>query len=246
MTRDDPAIFDTDAWWGHEARHLRALRHLVEPRMRYFGSKVTWHGKQVVDLGCGGGFMAEAITRCGARVIGVDPSPRALEAARRHAAALALSIDYRLGWGEDLPVDTASADVVVCTDVLEHVGDLPRVVAEVARALRPGGAFLFDTINRGWLATLVVVVMGERILRMLPRGTHDPQKFIRPSHLAQLLGEEGMVMEEVVGFGPRGLTGKMEVTFGTLPTTAVMYMGHAQRAEVDRAPRSFSRPSRLR
>ena len=122
-----------------------------------------------------------------------------------------------------------SMDYVVCVDVLEHVADLGQVINEVRRVLRPGGMFLFDTINRTWLASLVVVFFGERIFRILPAGTHDPAKFIEPAKLATLLKARGFTVSDFTGLGPRGLNSKLDFVFGALPSTMIMYMGHATR-----------------
>ena len=124
----------------------------------------------VLDLGCAGGFMAEALATRGATVTGIDPAAQAINAARAHAAEAGLEIQYDVGVGEELPYDDAAFDVVVCVDVLEHVEDLTKVLAEVARVLKPGGLFLFDTINRNRLSRFVTITVAEDILRLLPQG----------------------------------------------------------------------------
>ncbi|MFW5680807.1 MAG: bifunctional 2-polyprenyl-6-hydroxyphenol methylase/3-demethylubiquinol 3-O-methyltransferase UbiG, partial [Pseudomonadota bacterium] len=188
-----------------------------------------WHDKAVLDLGCGGGFMAEAMAEKGARVTGVDPAKSALEAARRHAAQAGLSIDYVEGVGEDLPLPDEAFDLVVSCDSLEHVRDLEQVLDEVVRVLKPGGLFLFDTINRNPLASFVVVTMGERVLRLLPEGTHDPALFIRPADLRRLLERRGLVVGRFAGLGPTGLSRRLDPTFGLVPFTAVNYLGSARK-----------------
>lgn len=230
MREHDISIYETHAasWWDGSTPWMRQLGKLVPARFSYFDRVLDdWRGKEVLDLGCGGGFMAEGLAGRGASVTGVDPSGRSLEAARRHAAADGLAIDYRHGFGEDIPLDAGSVDVVVCVDTLEHVDDLARVVAEVRRVLKPGGLFLFDTINRTALASIVVVGMAERVLGLLPRGTHEPDKFIKPAELRRLLISSGFRAPSIAGFGPRGLDRQLDFRFGWLPTTAVMYIGHA-------------------
>ena len=229
MKRNDLSIYDTyaDHWWDGSQRWLRTLQNLVPARLKHFDRVANWPGKNVLDLGCGGGFMSEALALRGANVIGVDPAEKAIAIAQRHAAPRKLSIRYLHGTGEMLPVSDGSMDYVVCVDVLEHVADLDRVIGEIGRALRPGGMFLFDTINRTWLATLVVVVLGERIFRILPAGTHDPAKFVKPAELAAKLTARGFTVSDFVGLGPRGLDSKLDFMFGTLPSTSIMYMGHA-------------------
>ncbi len=228
--RNDLSIYRTYApnWWDGSQRFLRLLHNLVPPRLAYFDTIVgTWRGKTVLDLGCGGGFMAEAIARKGAAVIGIDPSEDAIRVAQAHAESEGLKIDYEVGSGESIAVADACVDCVVCVDVLEHVADLDRVLDEVQRVLKPGGVFLFDTINRTALAALVIVHLGEMIFRLLPRGTHDPAKFIRPSELRLKLQERGLAAGPFVGLGPRGLNRRLDFTFGRLPSVQIMYMGHA-------------------
>lgn len=169
--------------------------------------------------------MAEALARRGATVIGVDPSEPAIAAARAHARAEGLAIDYRVG--EAIPVPDSSVDCVVCVDVLEHVADLDRVLDEIARVLKPRALFLFDTINRTPLASLILVHLGESSLGPLPRGTHDPAKFIKPAELGSKLAQRGFDVGPMVGLGPRGLDRRLDFTFGRLPSVQIMYMGHA-------------------
>ena len=167
--RNDLSIYRTYApsWWDGSQRFLRLLHNLVPARLKHFDAVVgTWRGKTVLDLGCGGGFMSEALARKGARVIGVDPSEAAIRAAQDHAEKQALDIDYKAGSGESLPLADHCVDCVVCVDVLEHVADLDRVLDEVQRVLKPGGVFLFDTINRTPLAALVIVHLGETVFRL--------------------------------------------------------------------------------
>ncbi len=229
--RNDLSIYATHAesWWTGETRWLRLLQNMVPARLAYFTPIVgDWRGKSVLDLGCGGGFMSEALAQRGATVIGVDPSQPAITIARKHAEATGLSIDYRIGTGESLPVTEGSADIVLCVDVLEHVRDLDTVLDEVRRVLKPGGLFLFDTINRTWLASLVVVTFGESLLRLLPRGTHDPALFITPEELRNRLEQRQFAVAPFAGFGPRGLNRRFDLTFGALPTTMITYIGHAR------------------
>jgi 2-polyprenyl-6-hydroxyphenyl methylase / 3-demethylubiquinone-9 3-methyltransferase len=228
---NDLSIYRTYAanWWDGSQRFLRLLHNIVPARMRHFSTLVTdWRDKTVLDLGCGGGFMAEALARAGARVVGVDPSAPAVEAAQEHARAEGLSIDYRVGSGERIPVEDASADCVVCVDVLEHVDSVDRVLDEIRRVLKPNGIFLFDTINRTPLATLVIVHFGETILGLLPRGTHDPAKFIRPAELQEKLTARGFDVGPLIGLAPVGINRRLDFTFGRFPSVQIMYMGHAR------------------
>jgi 2-polyprenyl-6-hydroxyphenyl methylase/3-demethylubiquinone-9 3-methyltransferase len=244
--RNDLSIYDrfADVWWEGSPRWLRTLHALVPARLAHFDPIVgDWRGRRVLDLGSGGGFMAEAMARRGARVTGVDPSAPAIAAARRHAEAGGLAIDYRVGTGEAIPLTDGAVDIVVCVDVLEHVEDAARVLAEVARVLAPGGLFLFDTIDRNPLAAFVMVTLGETVLRLVPRGTHDPARFIRPAELRRLARDAGLMPGPFRGFGPRGLARGLgrgpDLAFGPWPTTAVQYLGSARKAATGGAGPAF-------
>ena len=231
--RNDLTIYDTyaDKWWSDDIRWVRTLKNLVPGRLKHFDRLIDWQGKDVLDLGCAGGFMAEAMAKRGANVTGIDPASDAISAARQHAKAEGLRIGYDVGVGEALPYDSASFDAVVCVDVLEHVTDLQKVLQEVARCLRPGGLFLFDTINRNPIARLATITVAEDILRLLPRGTHDPAMFIKPRELRSAMQVAGLEPGRFTGLGPRGINARFDLTFGPLPLTAILYMGHARKPE---------------
>jgi 2-polyprenyl-6-hydroxyphenyl methylase/3-demethylubiquinone-9 3-methyltransferase len=225
------SLYDSGDWWGDSVRGLRQLRKLVPARFAYFdGVMADWRARDVLDLGCGGGFMAETLAQRGATVVGIDPCAPAIAAAISHARVMGLPIDYRVGWGESLPLASGSLDVIVCVDVLEHVDSLDTVLEEIRRVLKPGGLLLFDTINCTPLATFVMVTMAERVLRLLPRGTHDPRAFIAPEQLRTKLEALDFSVSPMVGFGPRGLDRDLDFTFGVLPTKAILYLGHARLA----------------
>jgi ubiquinone biosynthesis O-methyltransferase len=228
--RPAPTVYDRDAdhWWDGSRRWLRVLHNLVPARLAYFDRITSWPGQKVLDLGCGGGFMSEALASRGAQVTGVDVSRAAIAIARRHAASQQLAIRYLVGSGEALPLPSASVDCVVCVDVLEHVQSLDQVLDEIRRVLRPGGIFLFDTINRTRLAWFVLIVCGERILRLLPAGTHNLAQFITPRELDTELARRGFADRQFKGLGPRGLNRRLDITFGALPGKQIMYMGSAR------------------
>jgi 2-polyprenyl-6-hydroxyphenyl methylase/3-demethylubiquinone-9 3-methyltransferase len=231
--RNDLSIYDkaADRWWSEEVRWVRNLRNLVPGRLRWFDRHIDWRNRDVLDLGCAGGFMAEAMAARGANVTGIDPAADAVEAARRHARDSGMRIVYDVGHGEALPYAAAAFDAVVCVDVLEHVSDLSKVLAEVARVLRPGGLFLFDTINRNPIARLATITMAEDVLRLLPRGTHDPAMFIRPRELRAAMEGAGLQPGPMTGLGPTGVDRRLDLTFGPLPLTAILYMGLARKPD---------------
>jgi len=229
--RNDLTIYDNVAerWWSDEVRWVRTLRNMVPGRLSWFDQYIDWADLDVLDLGCAGGFMAEALAERGARVTGIDPAADAIDAARAHARAGGKRIAYDVGIGEALPYGDDSFDAVVCVDVLEHVSNLTLVLAEVSRVLRPGGLFLFDTINRNLLARLATVTVAEDILRLLPRGTHDPALFITPRELRAGLSGAGLVPGLFTGLGPRGIDRRGDLVFGRLPGTFIIYMGTARK-----------------
>ena len=234
--RNDLTIYDkmADHWWSDEVRWVRTLKNLVPGRLKWFDRHFDWSGKDVLDLGCAGGFMAEAMATRGARVVGIDPAADAVGVARRHSSSIGLTIQYDVGVGEALPYDSSGFDAVVCVDVLEHVADLNLVLAEVARYLRPGGLFLFDTINRNPIARLATITIAEDVLGLLPQGTHDPALFIKPRELRHAMQSAGLVPGPMTGLGPRGVNRRLDLTFGPLPLTAILYMGLAHKPEAHR------------
>lgn len=231
--RNNLAIYDDVAahWWSDDIRWVRTLKNMVPGRLGWFDTHIDWHGKDVLDLGCAGGFMAEALDDRGANVTGIDPAKDAIAAARQHAEAAGRTIAYDVGAGEALPYVDHSFDAVVCVDVLEHVQDLAQVIDEVSRVLRPGGMFLFDTINRNPISRLATITMAENVLKLLPKGTHDPEMFIKPAELRAQLERAGFTVGKMTGLGPRGLNAKGDFTFGRVPGTMIIYMGTARKPD---------------
>lgn len=231
--RNDLTIYDSFAanWWSDDVRWVRTLKNLVPGRLSWFDKHVSWQGAKVLDLGCAGGFMAEAMDARGATVTGIDPAADAIQAARAHAQETGRDIRYDVGEGEALPYPDASFDIVVCVDVLEHVRDLDQVIREILRVLKPGGMFLYDTINRNPVARLATITVAEDILRLLPKGTHDPAMFIKPSELKESMERAGLVPGSMTGLGPRGVNRRLDLTFGALPLTMILYMGVAHKPD---------------
>ncbi len=198
-----------DIWWNeHEV--LSLLRSAINPaRFGYFRRAlqdlhIDPAGKAVLDIGCGGGILAEEFARLGCRVTGVDPSESSLETARAHAGQSGLEIDYRRGVGEDLPFPDASFDLVYCCDVLEHVDDLDRVIAESARVLQPGGVYLYDTINRTPVSMLVMIKLLQdwQWSSFMPPRLHVWKKFIKPAELKPALARQGLEYRDLTGMKP--------------------------------------------
>ncbi|MEM6588841.1 MAG: bifunctional 2-polyprenyl-6-hydroxyphenol methylase/3-demethylubiquinol 3-O-methyltransferase UbiG [Pseudomonadota bacterium] len=229
--RNDLSIYDDVAkqWWSDDIKWVRTLKAMVPARLRWFDQYNNWVGQRVLDLGCAGGFMAEALHNSGAEVTGIDPAAEAISAARTHAIHEGYGIHYDVGVGEALPYEDASFDAVVCVDVLEHVSDLDRVLREVHRVLVPGGRFFFDTINRNIISRLAVITMAEDVLRLLPKGTHDPGMFIKPAELEAAMKRAGLLPGPTTGLGPTGINKRLDFTFGPLPLQTVIYMGVADK-----------------
>ena len=188
-----------DAWWDSEG--IIAPLHEINPtRVAYFCDVLgSLEGKRILELGCGGGLMAEEYARRGALVTGIDRSLPSLRVARRHASDGGLKIEYLGSLAERLPFPDAAFDAVVTADTLEHVESVEQVVAEAARLLKPGGRFVYDTINRTWKSRLLLVWLPQRIFRIAPPDTHDYQRFIKPEELQTLLTRYGLSNRETRG-----------------------------------------------
>jgi 2-polyprenyl-6-hydroxyphenyl methylase/3-demethylubiquinone-9 3-methyltransferase len=170
-------------WWDPEGP-LKPLHAINPVRLEFVAEHAPLAGRQVLDVGCGGGLLAEAMARRGARVLGLDLSAAALAVARAHADAAGLEVEYRHGSAEALAAALPGRfDIVTCMELLEHVPEPAAVVAACARLAHPGGQVFFSTINRNPKAYLLAVVTAEYLLGLLPRGTHDYARFIRPSEL---------------------------------------------------------------
>jgi len=197
----DNRIYDQDAamWWSEDG-HLALLRGMIGARLDY----LEWvldasidgalAGKDVLDVGCGGGLFAEALAGLGCRVTAIDPSAASIDEAVEHASRAGLDVRYVVGDGEGLPFDAGSFDVVTCCDVLEHVRDVAVVLSGCARVLRPGGLFLYDTINRTWLSKLLLIHLFQnwKPLAIMRPDAHAHELFIRPAEMAQMQRDAGI------------------------------------------------------
>ena len=173
-------------WWDPESE-FRPLHQINPLRLDWIDAKVGLAGKRVLDVGCGGGILADAMARRGAEVLGIDLASKPLKVAQLHAMEAATPrIEYREVAAEALATEMpASFDVVTCMEMLEHVPDPASTVAACAALARPGGWLVFSTINRNPKAFLFAIVGAEYVLNLLPKGTHEYARFIRPSELAQ-------------------------------------------------------------
>lgn len=186
-------------WWDPNSE-FRPLHDINPARLEWITRNASLPGAQVVDVGCGGGILSEGLAAAGATVTGIDLGEKALEVARLHLYESGRKVDYRHVSAEALAEESPGAfDAVTCLEMLEHVPDPASTVAACARLVKPGGSVFFSTINRNPKAYLLAVVGAEYVLGMLPKGTHDYAKFIKPSELARWAKESGLEPEEFVG-----------------------------------------------
>lgn len=218
------SVFDTFPWWDQGD----VLTQITPARFAYLREAADrLEGTRVLDLGCGGGLLAEPMAQAGARVAGVDISGSALRAASAHARQSRLEIDYLLSPAERLPLRDEAFDTVVAFDVLEHMENLPAAIGEIARVLRPGGRFIYDTMNRTLLCRLMVIWIGERLWKGgPPSGTHDWRRFIKPKELVGMLASNGIVNLQTRGFVPRGIDRRGRLRMGFSPYQGLSYVGY--------------------
>ncbi|HEX8011615.1 MAG TPA: bifunctional 2-polyprenyl-6-hydroxyphenol methylase/3-demethylubiquinol 3-O-methyltransferase UbiG [Casimicrobiaceae bacterium] len=218
MVNADPAElakFGTLAhcWWdpGSEFKTLHDINPL---RLDYIERRAGGlAGKRVLDVGCGGGILTESMARAGAKVTGIDLSDKALSVARLHQLESGVDVEYRLLGAEALASEApAGFDVVTCMELLEHVPDPASTVAACAKLTQPGGLAVFATINRNAKAYLFAVIGGEYVLRLLPRGTHDYARFLKPSELAAFARRASLEPDDLIGmtYNPLAKTYRLE------------------------------------
>jgi 2-polyprenyl-6-hydroxyphenyl methylase / 3-demethylubiquinone-9 3-methyltransferase len=198
--------------------------HLLNPvRAQYITARVPLAGKRVLDVGCGGGLLAEALAAAGATVTGIDLAPGMIEVARLHAAESGLSIDYRVAGAETLlGSGSGGFDVVTCMEMLEHVPEPAAMVATLAGLIRPGGALFVSTVNRNLRSFLLGIVAAEYLLRLIPRGTHEYERLIRPAELARWARAAGLTLRHLAGLELNPLTGRVTLTHNV----AVNYLAY--------------------
>jgi 2-polyprenyl-6-hydroxyphenyl methylase / 3-demethylubiquinone-9 3-methyltransferase len=206
---------------------FRPLHALNPARAQFVRERAQLADAQVLDVGCGGGLLAETLAGARAQVIAIDLSPAMIAVARAHAAERALVVDYRLTSAEALAAsDAGRFDVVTCMEMLEHVPDPAAMVATLAGLVRPGGQLFVSTVHRNLKSFLSAIVAAEYLLGLLPRGTHEFERFIRPAELARWARAAGLELREVAGLRYDPLT--QHVTLTRDPS--VNYLAHLTRA----------------
>jgi 2-polyprenyl-6-hydroxyphenyl methylase / 3-demethylubiquinone-9 3-methyltransferase len=186
-------------WWDPTSE-FRPLHEINPLRLEWINAQVPLAGKKIVDIGCGGGILAESMARKGADVTGIDLSEKALKVADLHSLESGVQVRYQLISAEELAAREAGEyDVVTCMEMLEHVPDPGAIVKACAALVKPGGHVFFSTINRNPKSYLFAVLGAEYILRLLPKGTHDYAKFITPAELAQHIRNAGMDLNKLKG-----------------------------------------------
>jgi 2-polyprenyl-6-hydroxyphenyl methylase/3-demethylubiquinone-9 3-methyltransferase len=210
-------------WWDAQGV-FKPLHQLNPLRLNYIDSRAQLAGKQVLDVGCGGGILSESMAQRGAQVTGIDLAEKSLQVAQLHALEAGVQLEYRCVSVEALAQEKPQAfDVVTCMEMLEHVPDPASVVRACAALVKPGGHVFFSTLNRNAKAYLMAVVGAEYMLNLLPKGTHDYSKFIKPSELAAWMRQSELELQHQTGVTYHPLNKQYALTVDT----SVNYMLHA-------------------
>jgi 2-polyprenyl-6-hydroxyphenyl methylase/3-demethylubiquinone-9 3-methyltransferase len=229
VNADDAELAKFDAvaarFWD-PAGEFRPL-HLLNPvRTDFIAQRHELKDRRVLDVGCGGGLLAESLAARGAHVSGIDLAPGMIEVARLHARARALTIDYRIAGAEELAAQIPGGfDIVTCMEMLEHVPNPMATVAALAALVRPGGSLFVSTINRNARSFLLAIVGAEYVLGLIPRGTHQYERLIRPSELAHWARAAQLGVREFAGIRFNPLTARVSLS----DDVAVNYLAHLQR-----------------
>jgi len=211
MTNADPIELEkfsqlAHKWWDPNSE-FKPLHDINPLRLGYIDRHAGLSGKAVLDVGCGGGILSESMASLGAIVTGIDLSDKALQVAKLHLLESNNKVSYRKISVEDLATEQrAYYDVVTCLEMLEHVPDPRSVISACAKLVKPGGWVFFSTLNRNPKSYLFAVIGAEYVLNLLPRGTHDYAKFIKPSELAQSCRNAGLTLVELIGMSYNPLT----------------------------------------
>ena len=206
----DNAFYDDlgDLWWDREGP-MSPLHEMTPVRLVYFDQIFTrlWgtenrHWHRLIDVGCGGGILTEALASRGYQITGLDISQGPLQAGKRHAAASALKVVYGRSSAYHLAIRTQCVDGLIASDLFEHLYDFPRAVSEMARVLKAGGVLAFDTVNRTWLSFLGGIWVAQKWLHLIPPHTHDWRMFITPEELKKVFSNSGLEVREIQGLSP--------------------------------------------
>ncbi|MDB5809144.1 MAG: bifunctional 3-demethylubiquinone 3-O-methyltransferase/2-octaprenyl-6-hydroxy phenol methylase [Betaproteobacteria bacterium] len=209
-------------WWD-PASDFKPLHDINPLRLDFIDRAAALAGKTVLDVGCGGGILAESMAQRGARVTGIDLSDQALKVAQLHTLESGVALDYERASAEDFAdIKPGHFDVVTCMELLEHVPDPASTIRACATLAKPGGHLFFSTINRNLKSYLFAVIGAEYVLRLLPRGTHRYEKFVKPSELAACCRQSGLDVRNVIGMTYNPLTGR----YALGADTAVNYLMH--------------------
>ncbi|MGM0704019.1 MAG: bifunctional 2-polyprenyl-6-hydroxyphenol methylase/3-demethylubiquinol 3-O-methyltransferase UbiG [Pseudomonadota bacterium] len=215
-------------WWDPESE-FKPLHDINPLRLDFIDARCGLAGRQVIDVGCGGGLLAEAMAHRGASVTGIDMGEAPLGVARLHARQSEVNVDYRLASAETMAeTRPGEFDVVTCLEMLEHVPDPASVIRACATLVKPGGHVFFSTLNRNPKAYALAILGAEYLLRMLPRGTHDYAKFIRPSELAEWCREAELDVREQSGLVYNPLTRRYRLSASDV---SVNYLMHCRREQ---------------
>ena len=201
--------------------------HLLNPvRARFVADRAPLSGARVLDVGCGGGLLAEALARAGAKVTAIDLAPGMIEVARLHAMEQKLEIDYRVIAAEAVATaQPGGFDVVTCMEMLEHVPEPEKMIATLTSLVKPGGAVFVSTLNRNLKSFLMAIVGAEYVLKLIPRGTHEYERLIRPNELARWARSADLSLRELAGIELNPFTGHCKLT----RNVDVNYLAHLQR-----------------
>lgn len=218
-------------WWDPTSE-FKPLHDINPLRLNYIDERASLAGKRVLDVGCGGGLLSEGMSQRGAHVTGIDMGEAPLSVARLHGLESGIQVDYRQTTVEELARDPEQAgqyDVVTCLEMLEHVPEPASVIQACAAMLRPGGHLFVSTINRNPKSFLFAIVGAEYILKLLPKGTHQWQKFIRPSEMSEYLRRAGLDIRDLTGMTYNPITR----TYSLGRDVDVNYLMHAQKPGED-------------